>query len=85
MTKEEIFRIKEHIEIHARREPHAVKITEIMWKVVDELEHIAELKEQIEKMKCCENCKHFDFDEPKYCHKGVYNCAYVCGKWELGN
>jgi hypothetical protein len=42
-------------------------------------------EQQIEEMKCCQNCKHFDFDEPKYCHKGVYNCAYVCGKWELGN
>lgn len=54
MTKEEIFKIKEHIEIHARREPYAIKITEIMWKAVAELEHIedlekenAELKEQI--------------------------------------
>ena len=46
---------------------------------------VNELKEQIDKMKCCENCKHFDFDEPKYCHKGVYNCAYVCDKWELGD
>lgn len=42
-------------------------------------------KEKIELMKCCQNCKHFDFDEPKYCHKGVYNCAYVCDKYELGN
>ena len=46
---------------------------------------IEALETQIEKMKCCENCKHFDFDEPKYCHKGVYNCAYVCDKWELGD
>lgn len=42
-------------------------------------------KKEIELMKCCQNCKHFDFDEPKYCHKGVYNCAYVCDKYELGN
>ena len=46
---------------------------------------IEELEAQIEEMKCCQNCKHFDFDEPKYCHKGVYNCAYVCDKWELGD
>lgn len=38
MTKEEISRIKEHIETHARREPHAIKITEIMRKAVAELE-----------------------------------------------
>lgn len=46
MTKDEIFKIKEHIEIHARREPYAIKITEIMWRAVDELEHIAELEKE---------------------------------------
>jgi len=58
MTKDEILKIKEHIEIHARREPRAIKITEILWKAVDELKHIseleqenAELKAQNEKMK----------------------------------
>ena len=40
MTEDEILKIKEHIEIHARREPQAVKITEILWKAVDELEHV---------------------------------------------
>lgn len=66
MTKDEILKIKEHIEIHARRELRAIKITEILWKAVDELEHIseleqenAELKAQNEKMKCCGNCKHY--------------------------
>ena len=63
MTKDEILKIKEHIEIHARREHRAIIITEILWKAVDELEHIKELKKeneqlkaQIEKMKCCTNC-----------------------------
>ena len=47
---------------------------------------IAELEAQIEKMKCCGNCKHFDFNEPNYCHKGVYReRQYVCSKWEFGN
>lgn len=46
MTKEEISKIKEHIEIHARREPRAVKITEILWRAVGELEHIAELEKE---------------------------------------
>ena len=46
MTKDEILKIKEHIEIHARREPRAVKITEILWKAVDELEHISELEQE---------------------------------------
>ena len=51
MTNEEISRIKEHIEIHARREPRAIKITEIMWKAVDELEHIAEFEKEISELK----------------------------------
>lgn len=50
MTKDEISKIKEHIEIHARKEPHAVKITEILRKAVDELEHIAELKAEIQNL-----------------------------------
>ena len=49
-------------------------------------ETIADLETQIEKMKCCGNCKHFDFNEPNYCHKGVYReRQYVCSKWEFGN
>lgn len=46
MTKDEISKIKEHIEIHFRREPRAVKITEILWRAVGELEHIAELEKE---------------------------------------
>ena len=47
---------------------------------------ITELEKQIEKMKCCGNCVHFDFNEPNYCHKGVYReRQYVCGKWCFGN
>lgn len=46
MTKDDISKIKEHIEIHARREPRAVKITEILWRAVGELEHITELEKE---------------------------------------
>ena len=47
---------------------------------------IAELEAQIEKMKCCGNCEHFNFNEPNYCHKGVYReRQYVCSEWEFGN
>ena len=53
MTKDEILRIKEHIEIHARREPRAIKITEIMWKAVGELERIAELEKKNERLNIC--------------------------------
>ena len=51
MTEDEILRIKEHIEIHARREPRARKITEILWKAVSELEHIAELEKENAELK----------------------------------
>ena len=44
------------------------------------------LEEQIEKMKCCGNCEHFNFNEPNYCHKGVFReRQYVCSEWEFGN
>ena len=50
------------------------------------LKEIADLKAQIEKMKCCGNCEHFNFNEPNYCHKGVYReRQYVCSEWEFGN
>lgn len=97
MTKDEILKIKEHIEIHARRERGAIIITEILWKAVDELEHIKELKkenkqlkQQIEKMKCCENCKHHSFwgNELK-CNLLDYDTEFEClkskNKWELIN
>lgn len=49
-------------------------------------EKCSELESQIEKMKCCGNCVHFDFNEPNYCHKGVYReRQYVCGEWCFGN
>lgn len=51
MTKDEISKIKKHIEIHARRERAAVKITEILWKAVDELEYIADLGKENEELK----------------------------------
>ena len=49
-------------------------------------QNVAELEAQIEKMKCCGNCEHFDFTEPNYCHKGVYReHQYVCAKWKFVN
>lgn len=51
MTDEEISRIKEHIEIHARREPASIKITEIMHRAVAELEHITELERENAELK----------------------------------
>ena len=77
MTKDEILKIKEHIEIHARREHRDIIITEILWKAVEELEHIKELKkenkqlkQQIEEMKNCYNCSNF-------CDRNV-DCSSIC-------
>lgn len=44
MTKDEISKIKEYIEIHTRKESHAIKITKILRKAVAELEYLAELE-----------------------------------------
>ena len=47
---------------------------------------ITELETQLEKMKCCGNCKHFDFNAPNYCHRGVYReRQYACSEWEFEN
>lgn len=52
--------------------------------LLEKEQKIAQLKAQIEKMKCCQNCKHFDFSEPNYCYNGVYReKQYVCSKWEI--
>lgn len=92
MTKDEISKIKKHIEIHARRERGAIIITEILRKAVDELEHIDKLKEENEqlkienvKMRCCGNCSHRNAEEvvetcrllKKYTQK-----KGCCSEWE---
>lgn len=46
MTDFEIRKIKEHIEIHAGREPRAVHITEILRKAVAELERHSEIEKE---------------------------------------
>lgn len=51
MTKEELAKIREHIEIHSRKESHAIKITQIMKKALAELERIAELEKENEGLK----------------------------------
>lgn len=54
--------------------------------IVELEERIVKLQEQIEKMKCCMICEHFDFNQPNYCHNGVYReRQIVCSKWEFGN
>lgn len=53
------------------------------------LDKIAELEQQIEKMKCCGNCIHCKYDENEesyeFCekHQQVVNVAIVpCSEWE---
>lgn len=59
MNKEEIAKIKEHIEIHARLEPRAIHITEIMRRAVVELEHIAELEKENAELKTDNDARKF--------------------------
>lgn len=51
MTKEELAKIREHIEIHSRKESHAIRITQIMKKALAELERIAELEKENAELK----------------------------------
>ena len=41
-----------------------------------------QLKEQIEKMKCCENCKH-SYNEEQYITTDYCNDCFDFNKWEL--
>ena len=85
----------------AGAEPREKRI-EHLSKEVDDLENmkatleskIAELEAQIEKMKCCGNCKYWQFqNDAEYytCMKdgkrnGMYyrSCEFNLEKWELG-
>ena len=51
MTEDELQKIKKHIEIHARRELGAIKITQILWKAVEELEAAKKLQEENAELK----------------------------------
>lgn len=44
------------------------------------------LKKEVEELKCCMMCKFYDFNQPNYCHKGVYReRQIVCSNWQNGN
>ena len=70
-----------------KAENEQIKNSDTLCKLIGEQKRkITELEAQIEKMKCCGNCVHFDFTEPNYCHKGVYRANQnVCGEWCFGN
>lgn len=59
MTKEELAKIREHIEIHSRKESHAIKITQIMKKALAELERIAELEKENAELKADNDARKF--------------------------
>ena len=45
---------------------------------------IKALEEQIEKMKCCPNCKSWDSQNLNFCEKEKRMCGYrACEEWEL--
>lgn len=57
------------------------------WKgILEKNEQITELQEQIEKMKCCENCKKTTLHNVASCDEPVRiksHNTYVCDKWKL--
>lgn len=59
MTKEELAKIREHIEIHSRKESHAIKITQIMKKALAELERITELEKENAELKADNDARKF--------------------------
>ena len=72
------------------REKRIAELTEQNTSLLTSVENlnksVQELEAQIEKMECCGNCVHFNFNEPNYCHKGVYRERQdVCGEWCFGN
>lgn len=84
---EELAKIKEHIEIHARLEPRAVHITEIMRRAVDELEHIADLEETNRLLKEQLSLRYDLEDKIQVLEEQIKkmrccsNCRYKCCSW----
>ena len=98
MTKEELAKIREHIEIHSRKESHAIKITQIMKKALVELERIEELENENDELKSrigisveCDKaqkngelCLGYGGDEDEPCEQ-CKNCIKCeCGYYQLG-
>lgn len=98
MTKEELAKIREHIEIHSRKESHAIKITQIMKKALAELERIEELENENAELKSrigisveCDEaqkngklCLGYGGDEDEPCEQ-CKNCIKCeCGYYQLG-
>ena len=75
MTDNELLLLRTHIEIHARREPQAVKITEVLQKAVKELENY-------EKMKNCWNCNNWNWKH-NTCDRRLKGECFKASKWEL--
>lgn len=54
---------------------HILDLQKDKGKLTD---RVRELEQQIEKMKCCQNCSHLC----GLCELGINGC-YVCSKWEV--
>ena len=54
---------------------HILDLQKDKGKLTD---RVRELEQQIERMKCCQNCSHLC----SRCELGIDGC-YVCSKWEL--
>lgn len=77
---------------NAKLREYAKFLQDAYYEIYKELAEIkkenAELKAQIEKMKCCENCRHNYFDNEEIRHCDVLNQHQMvvfkkCDKWEL--
>ena len=73
---------KENSDLKAEIGLNEVTIQEQLKERVKVIKENEELKEQIEQMKCCENCEYENFE--KYhggkCNLGNYK---TCGNWEI--
>ena len=75
-------KVRTEIEINGVRFSSISDMLQYMDKLRDHIIDLenknAELKAQIEKMKCCQNCSHLC----SRCELGIDGC-YVCSKWEI--
>ena len=75
-------------ELEERNANQAENLRVTMLEEEKKGKEIAELKAQIEKMKCCGMCKHYSMSFiPYWCTKNNTSphCTSKCDKWELAN
>lgn len=57
--------------------------SDILKELLDKNKKCIELKQQIEKMKCCNNCKFDNLEPPEVISNGVCENCINHSKWEL--